>query len=69
MMGRDHLNSGRRQLFVQRVAVIRLVSDQSLREFVDEAFEESVCDRGDFMRRSRRCVNGERKTIAVGSLP
>jgi len=64
-VGRDHFNSGRRQLFVQRVAVIRLISDQSLREFVDEAFEESVSDKGDFMRRSRRCVNGERKTSAV----
>ena len=64
-MGRDHLNSGRRQFFVQRVAVIRLVSDQPFRELVDEALEESVSDKGDFMRRSRRCVNGERKTIAV----
>src|SRR5262249_19041215 len=53
-MGRDHFNPGRRQLFVQRVTVIRLVSDQSFRELIDEAFEESVCDKGDFMRRSRR---------------
>jgi FkbM family methyltransferase len=33
-MGRDHFNPGRRQLFVQRVAVIRLVSDQSFRELI-----------------------------------
>src|SRR5215475_8398819 len=64
-MGRDHFNPGRRQLSVQRVTVIRLVSDQSFRELIDESFEESVCDKGDFMRRSRRCVYGERKTIAV----
>jgi hypothetical protein len=64
-VGRDHFNSGRRQLFVQRVAVIRLISDQSLREPACEAFEESVSDKGDFRRRSRRCVNGERKTSAV----
>jgi hypothetical protein len=66
---RDHFNPGRRQLFIQRIAFIRFISDQSLRELVNEAFEESVCDKGDFMRRSRRCVNGKRKTIAVGSLP
>ena len=68
-MGRDHLNPGCRQLFVQRVAVIRLVSDQPFRELVDEAFEESVSDKGDFMRRSRRCVYGERMTGAVGPPP
>src|SRR5262249_18883173 len=56
-MGRDHLNSGRRQFFVQRVAVIRRVSDQPFREPGCEAFEENVSDKGDFMRRSRRCVN------------
>jgi hypothetical protein len=68
-VGRDHFNPGRRQLFVQRVAVERLVDKQPLRELVDEAFEESVCDKGDFMRRIRRCVYGERKTSAVGPPP
>src|SRR5262249_24062071 len=58
-MGRTHLNSGRRQFFVQRVAVIRLVSDQPFQELVDETFEESVSDKGDFMRRSTR--SGERR--------
>ena len=53
-MGRDHFNPGHRQLFVQRVAVIRLVSDQSFREPACDAFEERFCDKGDFMRRSRR---------------
>src|SRR5215471_19824702 len=57
-VGRDHLNSGFLQLFVQWVAVVCLVADQSLRELIDEAFEESVFDKGDFMRRSRRCVDG-----------
>src|SRR6266508_4947698 len=64
-VGRDHLYSGRRQFFVQWIAVIRFVADQPLRKLVDEAFEESVCDKGDFMRRSSRCVYGERKTSAV----
>jgi hypothetical protein len=32
--GRDHFNPGRSQLFVQRVAVIRLVSEQSFRELI-----------------------------------
>src|SRR5215467_12301448 len=59
-MWRDHSNPGRRQFFIQRVAVIRLVSNQPCRKIVYEAFEECVCDKGDFMRRSRRCVNGER---------
>ena|SRR5262245_33038236 len=44
-MGRDHFDSGRRHLFIQRVAVVRLVADQPLRELLDEAFEESVRDR------------------------
>jgi len=64
-MGRNHLNPSLRQLFVQRVAVVGFVSDQPLRELIDEAFEESVFDKGDFMRRSRRRVDGERKTSAV----
>jgi len=59
------LYPGRRQFFVKRVAVTGLVSDQPLRELVDEAFEESVCDKGDFTRRSRRCVHGERNTSAI----
>jgi hypothetical protein len=61
-VGRDHFNPGRRQLFVQRVAVERLVAKPPLRELVDEAFEESVCDEGDFMRRIGCCVYGERRS-------
>jgi len=52
-VGRDHFNPGRRQLFVQRFAAERLVAKQPLRELVAQAFEENVCDKGDFMRRSR----------------
>jgi|SRR6266545_3610512 len=63
--GRDHFNPGRRQLYVRRVAVISIVADQPPREPDCEAFEESVRAKGDFMRRSRRCVYGERKTSAV----
>jgi len=64
-MGCNHFKSGRRRFLVQRVAVIRFVSDQSFRELVDQAFEESVCDKWYFMRRSRRYVTGERKSRAV----
>jgi hypothetical protein len=65
LLGRDRLYSGRRRLLVQRVAVVRLVSDLPLRGLPDEAFEESVRDEGDFMRRSGRRVNSERKTSAI----
>lgn len=61
----DHFNSGCLQFFIQRVAVVSLIANQSFGEFIHEAFEESIRDKGDFMRRSRRCVNGERKTSAV----
>jgi len=49
--------------------VICLVADQPIRELVDEAFDESVRAKGDLKRRSRRCVDGERKTSAVGPPP
>ena len=64
-VGRDHFNPGRRQLFVQRAAVERLVAKQPFREPACEAFEESVCGKGDFMRRIRRYVYGKRQTSAV----
>jgi hypothetical protein len=47
-MGREHFYPGRRRLFVQRVVVILLVADQPFRELLDEAFEQSFRDKGDF---------------------
>jgi hypothetical protein len=50
---------------IQRITVIGPISDQSLRQSVDKAFFESIADKGDFMRRSRRSVQGDRKTRAI----
>jgi hypothetical protein len=62
---RNHLNTLLGQFFIQRVGVISLVANQSLRPFQDKNLSESCLDKGDFMRRSGRRVDGERKTIAV----
>ena len=53
------------QLFVQRVGVIRLITNQTLRRVVNETLDKSFANKSDFMRRSILRVNGERKTIAV----
>src|SRR5689334_16062913 len=65
LVRRDHFDSCGSQLCIQRVAVIRPVADQSFGLLVGKNFSESFSDKGDFMRRSRRRVYGERKTIAV----
>jgi len=62
---RNHLDTLLGQLFIQRVGVVSLIANQSLRPFQGKNLSESFSDKGDFMRRSRRRVNGERKTIAV----
>src|SRR6476660_9681992 len=64
-MWRDHLDVERLKLCVQRVRVIRFVADQSFRLLINKALDESFAHKGDFMWRSRRCVNGDRKTSAV----
>src|SRR4051812_18164758 len=53
------------QFFVQRVRVIRFVTNQAFRCIVGEPLDQSLSDKSDFMRRSILCVNGERKTSAV----
>lgn len=64
LMWRDHLDAFLSQLRVKRVAVIGPVSDQSLRSVSGKTLSESFSDKGDFMRRSRRRVYGDRKTRA-----
>jgi hypothetical protein len=61
----NHLDRERLKLCIQRVRVVRLIPDQSLRLLVNKAFDESPSDKGDFMRRSRLRVDGDRKTRAV----
>jgi hypothetical protein len=64
-MRRYHLNASLLKFLVQRVAIICPVAYESLRLLVGKNFSESFCDKSDFMRRSRRRVYGDRKTIAV----
>jgi hypothetical protein len=61
----DHLNTFCSKSFVQRVRVISLVSDQSLRSLGGKTLKESFPDKSDLMRRSRRRVDGEWKTSSV----
>ncbi len=65
LVRRDHLNIETRKLLIQRVRVIRLIADQSFRLLVGKTLYESFADKGDFMRRSRLRVDGDRKTSAV----
>lgn len=64
-MWSDQVNSLRLKPGVQRIAVVREIADQSLGCGVDKTLLESCFDKGDLMRRSRRCVDGDRNTIAV----
>jgi len=65
LMRRNHLNTLLFEFCVERVGVISLIANQSFRRFSGKNLSESFSDKGDFMRRSRRRVNGDRKTIAV----
>ena len=53
------------KLLVQRVAVVCPVTYESLWLLIGKNFSESFFDKSDFMRRSRRRVYGDRKTVAV----
>ena len=67
-MRRDHF--GRKfteYRHVQRVAVVRLVSNQSLGNVRHKPLLHSFCHQGYFSRRSTRRVDGDRKTMAVGN--
>jgi hypothetical protein len=61
----DHLNALCPQQLIQRIAVVGPISDQPLRNFQNKSRCESCFHKGDFMRRSRRNVDGDRKTMAV----
>src|ERR1044071_40656 len=64
-MRSNHLDPRTGQFFIERVRVISLVADQTIRQFFGKGLKQSLCDKGDFMRRSRLRVDGERKTSAV----
>jgi hypothetical protein len=53
------------QFLLQRVRIIRFVTNHLFRSLISETVATSVSGKFDFMRRSTCCVNGERKTSAV----
>jgi hypothetical protein len=65
LMRCNHLDFNRCQVRIQRVRVIRLIANQPFRFLIGEALDKSFSDKGDFMRRSRLRVDGDRKTSAV----
>ncbi len=62
---RNQLNSKFFQLLVQRVGIIRFVTDHLFRSLIGEALADRSFDKFDLVWRSRSRVNGERKTKAV----
>jgi hypothetical protein len=65
LVRRNHLNTDCLKVGIQRVRVICFVANQSFWLLVGKALDESFSDKGDFMRRSRFRVDGDRKTRAV----
>src|SRR5688572_5433694 len=61
----DHFNVEFLQSLIQWITVVGHVTNQSFWQCIDKYFGKSFSDKGDFMRRSRRCVYGERKTSAI----
>ncbi len=61
----DQLDTLRCQPSVERVGVLSLVAYEAGGPLSGKNFGESAFDKGDFMRASRRRVDGDRKTIAV----
>lgn len=64
-MRRDQVDPLRLHLCVQPITIVSLVANQSPRPPSNKALLHGSLDKGDFMRRSRRCVNGDRNTITV----
>lgn len=64
-MWRNQLDPMVRQFSIKFVAVVGPITDQKSGIRSEKPFFESVAYKGDFVRRSRRNVNGERKTSAV----
>ena len=64
-MRRNQFNIEFLQLRIQRVRIIRFITDYSSRSFIGETTANSFCDKSDFVRRSRASVDGERKTSRV----
>lgn len=65
MVRRDHLDAELRELGVERIAVIGLVADQSLRQRLQESLPKGVDDERRFSSLTTRNPDGERKAMAV----
>jgi hypothetical protein len=61
----DHLDALLGELRIQRVAIVGEIPNQPFGKFLGEALLDSVFSKGDFMRASRRRVDGDRSTSAV----
>ena len=65
-MAGDHLDAVPfAQQAIEWVTVVRLVSDETVGDFVDEAFVERLLDEADFVGTSAFNPHCERKTVAV----
>ena len=65
LVRRNHLDGYARQLRIQRIRIIGFIANQAFRLVIGKALDDSSSHKGDFMRRSRRRVDGDRKTSAV----
>jgi len=65
LMWSDHLNTLLAQAFIQRITVIRSISDQSFRSHLRKPGLEGRLNQLHFMRRSTSNGYGDRKTSAV----
>jgi len=61
----DELYALGSKLSIEAIAVISSIPDESFRDRIGKALCESVLDKGDFMRVSRRRVRGDWNTSAV----
>jgi hypothetical protein len=60
-MRRDHIDTLRLERLIKRIGVVRFVSNEALGRGYSESSLQSIPDKGDFMRRSTRNVDGEWK--------
>ena len=65
LMRRNQFNPERCQLLIQRIRIIGFIADQFLRHLLNQPMLNRFSNKSDFMRRSTRCVNGDRYTSAI----
>jgi len=65
LVGCDHVYAPLGKLSVERIAVIRPVTDETFRQRLHESGSEGVEDERSFMALTTRNPDGDRKTVAV----